>query len=106
MELVKKYIELKKKEKEIKEELQNVWALLIDNIEDAVEQDWYKISKWIRMSYKIKEDISEQEVIDKFPDAVDLKLNTKKISKLPDAKKYLEVEEKEYLSVRKIKDVI
>jgi len=51
----------------------------------------------------LKPDIDQEEVVDKYPEAVEIKVNTKALSKIPEAQKLLEVQETEYLTVREKK---
>jgi len=103
MNKVKTLIEKKELIKKLQEEVKQIeQELLLDWFEQE-EVDDYIVKKQTRINFKLKPDIDQEEVVDKYPEAVEIKVNTKALSKIPEAQKLLEVQETEYLTVREKK---
>ena len=97
-ELIQKKQELKKLQEEVK-------LLEAELLQEGIEQeqvDNYIIKKIMRVSYKLKKDVDTEEVMSKYPDAVELKVDTKALVK-EWAEEYLEEKETAYLQVKEIK---
>lgn len=99
---IEKYIELKEQEKKIKEQIKELQPIVLEEIKDSVEYNWYRATKSMRMTFKLKEEVDLEEIFEEYPEATELKINTKELSQSKWAKKYLDIEEKEYLTVKKI----
>jgi len=59
MNNIEKYIELKAKEKEIKNELKLLQPIVLEELKDNEIYDGYKISKALRIGFKLKAGINE-----------------------------------------------
>lgn len=103
MSNIEKYIDLKAKEKEVKEALKELEPYVLEDLEDTEEHKWYKITKSLRMNLKLKEWVDDAEIFEEYPEATQIKLDMKALSETDWAKKYIDIQEKEYLIVRKSK---
>ena len=103
MNNIEKYIELKAKEKEIKNELKLLQPVVLEELKDNEIHNWYRISKALKIGFKLKSWIDESKILEKFPEVTELKINIKELSKTQWAKSYLDVEEKSYLIVKEVK---
>ena len=104
-DIIRTMIALKNEIKEKQDKLKVLQEELVndENFKEA-DADWYRVMKKQKMFPKIREGVDTNELVDKFPDLTEVKINAKELSKDPDWQQYCEVKKSEYIEVRKIKE--
>ena len=103
MDKVKLLVKLKEQIKELTAQAKEIEKELLEQWIEKEQVDNYVITKTVRVSFKLKKNVDENEIMDKFPTVVKVSIDTKSLSKEPWANEYLDVYETEYLTVKKIK---
>lgn len=84
---------LEKKKKDLAEKiLQMEWR--------EFECDGWKINKRTRKTIKLKEETSEEFIMEKFPEAISKSVNIKVLQKIPDAHDFLEMKESSFVQAK------
>ena len=100
-ETLKRYLEIKATMKELEDEKKLLEEQLLLEIwdEGVVTEDWTKITKVKRRTVSLKKNISVAELQNEFPMCVKLEIDKKALEEEPEAHKYLETSESEYIKV-------
>lgn len=106
-EILRKYIELNNTIKILSEEIEKLKSELINNsdfVEAELEtSEWkFKISKIKKIDFKLKENINENEIKNKYTDCI--KIDTTLLKKKADAHDLFQKTESEYIKIVKLKD--
>ena len=102
---MKRYVELTLAIKALEDEKAGLTkSLLLQIGDEAVDVEGYKLTKVTRRSVKLKNGVTVEEIMGKFPEAVDMKIDASKLGKIADAHEYLELSESKYLAVKKPKE--
>lgn len=100
-ESLKRYLEIKAQMKGLEDEKKMLEKQLYLEIGDegVVTEDWVKITKVKRRTVSVRKDISVADIQKEFPMCVKLEIDKKALEQEPEAHKYLETSESEYLKV-------
>lgn len=103
-DLAKRYEQLRQQKEQTEQAMKEVEQQIIEQWEN-LEWDAYNIKVITSRTPKLRDDIDKNDLMEKFPKAVENKLNIKELSKIPEAHQFLKEEEKSYLQARQRKDL-
>ena len=98
--------ELIQKRNLIKQLTEEAKQLEQELIQEGIEKEqvWdYTVSKTTRMTLKLKPWIDKEDIVNEYPEATKLQVDTKALSKIAEAQKFLDIQETEYLTIKQKK---
>lgn len=104
-EKLERFVEITNKMKELEAEKKELQLELLMDIGDepVMSEGGYKVTRTIRRTFTLKEEVNIEDVQKEFPEAVKLAADMEVLKATPDAHKYLDLKSSEYLTVGKPK---